>query len=188
MTKEIPQVEATNTVEAIEPTSVEQLPSFLVQCLQLTNSSLNIIDPEALNIRCVHFLDGRVFFGVMLMETLDSFVFTCCVRFEWGEDGINDIRLRPFLGRPICRVFKSSIGSMSFELQKYVVFYYKYLRKFGVRDNPSYFTSTILDKLDVLIAEDENQNGGSVSSAQLEEVGKRGKDSFTPYQISERIH
>lgn len=170
----------------IQEVTVASTPSFLAQCINLTETAKNVIDLNELNIRCVHLADDRVFFAVLLLETPDSFVFGCPGRFEWNG---TRVMLKPFLGRPMVRVFKTIIATLGFEIEEYAIYYYKYLQKFGPVLMPSYFNETINNKIEVLI--NQANSGKKETSEKKEEDGNTNvipENTFSTPFISESIH
>jgi len=175
---------------------VPDLGSHLTQCMDLIKVP-DLDSEHEPDIRCIYLADGRIFFGILFFETLDSFLVGASARLVMDDS--KEITAEPLSPTPIIRIFKNSIVSMSQALPKYKYHYYKYLHEFGRVLLPDYIKDDNYKKISIFVEDNTSKFSGKYSEDEkpknsvkdnLDKKGISGvsENAFTPFVTSEKIH
>ena len=171
---------------------VRQMPDYMRKCLKLVDLP-DHSTPHEPDVRCFYLSDGKVFFGIVLSETKDSFLVGASTRLIKDEDGIT---CEPMIPVPVARVLKGSFCMVTEPVPKYKLCYFKYLVGKGQKLLPDYLTEGVLEKVSDFIQtfkEEAPVAPRAVSSNQNEDFERKGipgasEYAFTPTIASEKIH
>jgi hypothetical protein len=117
------------------------LPLHVRQCLALTDNSIQ----EYPNVRCFYAIDGKVFQGILLAETDDSFLVGASVKLLLTET--KTVTIEPVSSSGVIRVLKSSLNYVTQSSGKSKYYYYQYLFQHGNDYLPDYLTKEVMDEI-----------------------------------------
>lgn len=169
-------------------------PDYAKQCFQLV-SVPDYSKPHEPDVRCFYLNDTRVFFGIVLSETSDSFLVGASSRLV--QDPSKEISCEPMIPMPVARIFKSSLCMVTAPVLKYKYYYFKYLQQKGRKLLPDYLAGGVLEKVSDFIQtfNEGDSEPNAVSSASKSNEGFERKripgaseHAFTPILTSEKIH
>jgi hypothetical protein len=186
------------TLEQTSNTSTtnEPLPQYLQECLDLIRPP-NIVGEGEVLTRCIYLDDGKVFFGIPMVESDDSFLVGAAVRLVMNPAG--RIEYDPLVPTGVLRLFKSGLKFVTAAVPKYQNYYFLYLRDKGFKLLPTYFTEerkqTVLDFIQAyefmegppVVVSDTPTN---LAKSMFESQGIQGlsDDAFVSLHHSKAIH
>ena len=124
-------------------------PLHIRQCTSL----LSDIYVDVPNIKCFYVNNGSAFIGILLLETIDSFLVSLPARLLIDEDGRT--KAEPMSSETISRVFKTGLIRITEVLPRSRNSYYKYLLEYGKTYLPDYLTERMLDLMEDFMIEYE---------------------------------
>jgi hypothetical protein len=119
---------------------------YLIQCENLVRTDF-LKDDNSLDIRCMYLQAGHVAFGIILQETIDSFLVGAGSRLIMDEDKTISVLVLGPMG--VIRIFKSGMNMMSAPTDMYKYHYYKFLSSEfgGVKILPSLIQGVVLEEI-----------------------------------------
>jgi hypothetical protein len=170
-----------------------QMPDFMQKCLKLVDVPDHSI-PHEPDVRCFYLNDGKVFFGIVLSETTDSFLVGASSRLIKEEN--QGISCEPMIPVAVARVMKGTLCMITEPVPKYKLCYFKYLVQKGQTLLPDYLNEGVLEKVSDFIQtfkEESPAKPVSTASAKNEDFERKGipgmsEYAFTPSIASEKIH
>ena len=114
----------------------DNLPLHMKQVIELTDNFQSDKYPKC---RCFYLVDGKVVFGVSIIETEDSFLVGAPARMVRSTPG-SDIVVDPIYDLPIIRILKASVALVTVVSHKFRFLYLDYLSETGVKLLPEYMT------------------------------------------------
>jgi len=116
---------------------IESLPSHLKDVLKLTT---NTSSPEdVIKDRVFYIVDGKVIFGILLLETQDSFLVGAPSRMI-RKDANSEVEIESMYENLVIRILKSSVAIVTVVPHKFKFLLLDYLSENGSRILPDYMT------------------------------------------------
>lgn len=146
-------------------------------------------DPENPNVMCFYAPDGSVFVGIILQETMDSFLVGAAATLRINIE--RQVISEEVSSQPVLRIMKNSIRYMVLPTEMTIYHYFAFLEEFGYNKLPEYFTE---ERRDYVTSVRAGSKYGMLRSTDLvpnetkPEVPGDSEHSFTPYSQSESIH
>lgn len=190
MTEILEQTSITSEEITKNISDLEPLPQYLRDCLELLRPP-NMYEAEEVLIRCMYLNDGKVFFGIPLLESEDSFLVGAAARLVMNQDGT--VGYDPLVPTSVMRIFKNTLKISTAAVEKFKHYYFLYLKARGFTMLPSYFTEerkqTVLDFIQTYEFEN-NLDSTNTDQNVFESQGIHGAsdNAFIALQNSEMIH
>lgn len=118
------------------------LPRHLSDSMDLTSNDQD----EYPKMRTFYLVDGKVLFGVLLLETHDSFLVGAAVRLV-RKDNYSEVEAEPMYDSMVIRIMKSSTAMVTLVSRKFLFVYLDYLYTEGSKILPEYITEERLDSI-----------------------------------------
>lgn len=158
-------------------------------------------DGSELDIRCIYLDGSGVAFGIIFLETEDSFLVGASAKLAMDEDrNISPLPLGPM---SVMRIFKSTITMMSGPSPLYKYHYMKYLvsERGGKKLLPDFIKGLVLEELLEYTTKYEFENSvvhGSATAKITPETVAQGyarqgitgmsEEAFVPFKQSKKVH
>ncbi len=147
----------------------------------------NYDDTYSPNVMCFYAPDGKVFVGIIVEETPDSFLVGASATLRMNKN--KQVLAEGLSTQPVIRLMKSAVHYTVVPTNLTVYHYFAFLEEFGYNTLPEYFTDK-RKKFISAVRADEAYNT-SMDLSPRETVTEAPGDhihSFIPIAQSERIH
>jgi hypothetical protein len=114
----------------------DKLPLHMKQIVELSDNFQSDKYPKC---RCFYLVDGKVVFGVAILETEDSFLVGAPARMVRPTPD-SDIEVDPLYDSSVIRVLKASVALVTVVSHKFRFLYLDYLSEAGSKLLPDYMT------------------------------------------------
>ena len=176
-----------NTEQSSKSNAEDLLPKFVTHVNHPSRLFSQHDDSSIPNSMCFYSPDNSVFVGLLIEETVDSFLVGAAAKLRMTKDRV--VTAEEISVQPMIRVMKSSISYLVVPTDLTIYHYFAFLEEYGYNKLPDYFTKERKAFIESVRSDTNYKSPMDLSPHETApEPPGESIHSFVPHKQSESIH